>query len=68
MRELDMLLLRYVERDFPTADPQHKTAFGRLLNLQDPEILALLTEKVRAEDPELHALVQCLLGRSGDTL
>ena len=68
MRELDELLMAFMDRQYSSASAAQQEAFVRLLSLQDPEILALLTEKVRAEDPELHALVQCLLGRSGDTL
>jgi antitoxin CptB len=40
MRELDVLLTRYVEEEYPTAAPEHQAAFQRLLELQDPVIHA----------------------------
>ena len=68
MRELDELLMAYMETAFEASSPAQQQAFEDLLSLQDPEILSLLTERVRAEDPGLHELVQRLLGRSGASL
>ncbi len=61
MRELDVLLMRYMDREYPDADPEQQEAFETLLNLQDPEILALLTGRVVAEDARLQDVVQRLL-------
>ena len=61
MRELDVLLMRYMDREYPDADPEHQAAFETLLSLQDPEILALLTGRVAAEDVHLQNVVQRLL-------
>ena len=61
MRELDVLLMRYADRDYPQASGEHRAAFENLLTLQDPEILALLTERVVAEDPATRDVVQRLL-------
>jgi antitoxin CptB len=68
MRELDELLMAYMETAFEASSPAQQQAFEDLLSLQDPEILSLLTERVRAEDPGLHELVQRLLGRPGAEL
>lgn len=68
MRELDELLIAYMDRSYAESGPAQQAAFASLLTLQDPEILALLTERARADDPELHALVQRLLGRPGTAL
>lgn len=68
MRELDELLMAYMETAFEESSPAQQQAFEDLLSLQDPEILSLLTERVRAEDPGLHELVQRLLGRPGAEL
>lgn len=43
MRELDVLLMRYVERDYAQAGAVRQQAFEALLELQDPVILAYLT-------------------------
>ena len=42
MRELDVLLTCYLERDYPGASPQERDAFARILELQDPEIFGYL--------------------------
>ena len=68
MRELDVMLMAFMDEEYATSPPARQAAFARLLGLQDPEILALLTERVRTEDAELHALVQRLLERSGAAL
>jgi antitoxin CptB len=61
MRELDLLLLRYLERDYPSAPVAERQAFATLLSCQDPEILALLTGRARADDAALAHVVERLL-------
>ncbi len=40
MKELDMLLTRYMDERFCAAPPQEQEAFRRLLDAQDPVIYA----------------------------
>ena len=61
MLELDVLLLRFVERDYPEATPETQAAFARLLKLPDPEILDLITGRHQADDPPLRDVIQRLL-------
>jgi antitoxin CptB len=61
MRELDVLLMRYVDSHYLDTDPECQKAFETLLSLQDPEILDLLTGRVVAEDASLRDVVQRLL-------
>ena len=61
MRELDLLLVRYLDRDYPVAPPAERQAFVTLLSCQDPDILALLTGRAMAEDPAIAHVVQRLL-------
>jgi antitoxin CptB len=42
MRELDVLLSRYLERHYPTASRADRDAFERILELQDPQIFGYL--------------------------
>jgi antitoxin CptB len=42
MRELDVLLSRYLENDYPRANSAERDAFERILELQDPEIFGYL--------------------------
>jgi antitoxin CptB len=57
MRELDVLVTRYLERDFPGASSRERDAFVRLLGLQDPELAGYLIAGERPADPELAAVV-----------
>ena len=64
MRELDVLLLRYLDREFQAAAPSARSAFERLLSAQDPEILDLLAGRAVADDAALNEIVQRLLAQS----
>jgi len=61
MRELDVLLERYLVREYADAPAVQKAAFETLLSLQDPEILDLLTGRVVADDDDLRDVVKRLL-------
>ena len=64
MRELDVVLLRYLEQDFGGAPDAERAAFDTLLSLQDPDILNLLTGRVTAEDADLRHVVERILANS----
>ena len=38
MRELDMIFDRFLNEDYPALDPIRRQAFGRLLEVNDPEL------------------------------
>ena len=61
MRELDVLLMRYMDEEYAGAGGSEQAAFVRLLSLQDPEILALLTGREVADDGDLRHVVKRLL-------
>ena len=52
MRELDVVLQRYLEQCYPGAAPAEQEAFERLLELQDPQLLAYVMRQA-VPDPEL---------------
>jgi antitoxin CptB len=60
MRELDVLLLRYLERDWPAAGPAERAAFRDLLERQDPEVNALLLGRLEPEEEALARVLECL--------
>ena len=62
MRELDTLLLRYVDEVYPGAGADEQAAFRRLLTTPDPEILALLTGRSATDDPQLAKIIGDLGG------
>lgn len=57
MRELDELLLRFLEQQYDGVSAQEKTAFSRLLELQDPQLWAYLTGREIPPDPITHDLI-----------
>ena len=63
MRELDAVLMRYVEAEFPAASDAEQAAFELLLSCQDPEIYDLLTGRLAAEDAVLGHVIERLRKR-----
>ena len=58
MRELDMLLLRYLESDYRDATEQEKAAFEQVLALSDPELIAYLLQRERCERAAIKTVVE----------
>ena len=50
MRELDVLLLHYLDQEYPSAAPADRAAFVRILELQDPELFGYLVGRTTPED------------------
>jgi len=42
MKELDLLLVRYLEEEYPLASSADRDAFARILDLQDPQLFGYL--------------------------
>ncbi len=57
MRELDVLLTRYLERDYPGASSHERSLFAELLELQDPELASYLLVGEPAPDSDTRALL-----------
>ncbi len=57
MRELDVLLERYLDRRWPTAPAGRRAAFRALLELPDPELAALCLSHCVTHVAELAELV-----------
>jgi antitoxin CptB len=57
MRELDVLLLRYLEEEYPRASPEERDAFARILELQDPEIFGYLVGRDSPAEASLRHVV-----------
>ena len=56
MRELDELLVRYLDKRYPAADDMEKQAFQAVLSLPDPELNGYLLQR-RVPASESIALV-----------
>lgn len=62
MRELDELLLRYLETRYDEAPAAEKQAFESLLTLSDPELVQYLLNKSRPEAGALANVLSRILG------
>jgi antitoxin CptB len=60
MKELDIVLLRYLDRHYAQAGDAEQLAFARLLEMQDPDIHALLLGRSFTEDREISDVVSTL--------
>lgn len=57
MRELDVVLLHYLDNVYAEAHPDEQAAFRRCLELQDPDILGLLTGREDSPDKAVARVV-----------
>ena len=57
MRELDVLLVRYLEQEYPSASATEREAFVRILELQDPELFGYLVGRTTPEDDAVRHVI-----------
>ncbi len=60
MRELDQLMLRYLDQRWPSADEAERSVFLQLLDCEDDKLWRWFMGRERPEDANLEALV-CLI-------
>lgn len=60
MKELDTLLVRYLEGRYVTAPPADQGRFRSLLELQDPELAAFVLGRAVPEDADLARFIHDL--------
>ena len=51
MRELDVLLERYLQERYPCAPADEQEAFRAMLDLPDPELFAYVTQRESPTEP-----------------
>ncbi len=64
MRELDELLVRYLQTGYGHASKSEKTAFRELLALPDPELFGYLLGGQSHDDPELADAIEKIRRRT----
>lgn len=64
MRELDELLLRFLDSGYARAPAEEKAAFRLLLELPDPELVGYLLYRQQPESDALARIVRSLLGET----
>ena len=60
MKELDVLMTRYLEEQYTQATESEKNCFRALLEMQDPELFSLLVGRTHSDDQALQHLVNQL--------
>jgi antitoxin CptB len=60
MRELDQLLLRYLDREWESASDAERAVFLRVLDCEDDKLWRWVMGRERPEDDDVHALVRRL--------
>ena len=58
MRELDLLLLAFLERGYGALDAGGRTCFERLVDYPDPVLLELLMGRMTPSDKDVAQLVE----------
>jgi antitoxin CptB len=62
MKELDLVLVRYLRERWPTASSDERQQFERVLELPDPELAAYLMGRESAPDPQMQRLLDLMGG------
>lgn len=61
MRELDQLMLRYLDGRWPAADEAERSLFLRLLDTEDDKLWRWFMGRERPEDSGLDGIVQRII-------
>ena len=60
MRELDVMLTRYLDRVWATASPAERDAFLQLVELQDPDLFGYLVGRTTPAEESQRAIIACI--------
>ena len=60
MKELDLLMLSFLDRHYDGSVDARKQAFERLLEMPDPELHGLLTGRYETEDKDVTDVVETI--------
>jgi antitoxin CptB len=60
MRELDVMLTRYLDRVWPTASPAERAAFTQLVEMQDPDLFGYLVGRATPPEEPQRAVIACI--------
>lgn len=58
--ELDLMLIRYLDSRYSSANPSEQQAFLELLGLEDTDLMRYLMGEARANQPVLSALIEVI--------
>ena len=64
MKELDALLMAYLENCYDDASDAEKSAFQALLTLSDPDLIGYLLQRQEPDSEDIARVVARILGRT----
>ena len=64
-REMDLLLLRFLERDYPHLGAREQSLFGALLDEADPDLYAWITGQSEPSNPDYLPIIGKINNCSG---
>lgn len=65
MLELDLVLLPFVEKVYPTLEQEDKERYWKLLDQEDQDLFAWFLRRNDPEDPELRRIVDIVRANTG---
>ena len=65
MRELDLLLVPFVQEVYDTLDPSDQLHYEAFLKLEDQDMFNLLMQQVEATEPDLARIIGLILTHAG---
>lgn len=65
MRELDLLLVPFVQDVYPSLEPADQLCYEAFLKLEDQDMFNLLMQQVTATEPSLERIIGLILGHAG---
>lgn len=63
MKELDLLMLNYLEQSYSAAPPTEQNAFKSILQMPDPELYDLILGRYESDDAEINKVIVLLRNR-----
>ena len=60
MKELDLLLINYLDNIYPSADASDQQTFESLLEMADPDLYTLVTGKTQSDDVQVMRVIEVL--------
>ena len=62
MKELDVVLTRYLDGRYPVAAEPERQDFRRLLEMPDPDLYSLVMQHAKNQDPRIQNLIESIRG------
>jgi antitoxin CptB len=60
MRELDVMLTRYLDRAWDAASPAERAAFAQLVEMQDPQLFGYLVGRTAPVEESQRAVIDAM--------